>query len=182
MYTASDPNKTLSDFKVDHESLTLNFSIASNLTNSLVFYDLNEDDEQLFASTPMTINLHDFAIDPSSLTRDKGLDDFWRVTSLSYMPDENRRPFIATMEARSYPFFSTQFHPEKASQQWGDDEGFNHSWDSIRLQGRFGKKLVRLARLNLNTFGTYEDLQPFLISNHPTVKSPQEGRGEIFVF
>ena len=42
-------------------------------------------------------------------------------------------PFGATMEAYRYPFFGTQFHPEKPMDMFNDNTGINHSAESIRL-------------------------------------------------
>ena len=40
------------------------------------------------------------------------MDKFWKV--LSTNNDEEGLEFISTMEAIDYPFFGTQFHPEKS--------------------------------------------------------------------
>ena len=39
----------------------------------------------------------------------------FRVNSISYMPQPDGRPFVASIEAKDYPIFGTLFHPEMAS-------------------------------------------------------------------
>ena len=39
----------------------------------------------------------------------------FRVNSISYMPQPDGRPFVASIEAKKYPIFGTLFHPEMAS-------------------------------------------------------------------
>jgi len=58
-----------------------------------------------------------------------GLANFWDVTSLSYTL--NGTAFVASIEAKDYPIFGTQFHPEKPSQLWIDEYNIDHSWENI---------------------------------------------------
>ena len=44
------------------------------------------------------------------------MDKFWKVLSINN--DEEGLEFISTMEAIDYPFFGTQFHPEKNAFEW----------------------------------------------------------------
>jgi carbamoylphosphate synthase small subunit len=48
---------------------------------------------------------------PYIFKNDSDLSSFWDVTSISLMP--NGTSFVASIEAKDYPFFATQFHPEK---------------------------------------------------------------------
>lgn len=65
----------------------------------------------------------------------------WDVTSLSY-DTEHKRPFVASIEGKKYPFMATQFHPEKTTQAWNDNYGINHSWESMELNSFFGRQFV----------------------------------------
>ena len=61
----------------------------------------------------MTYNSHRYGIAPETFESDNGLAKFWDVTSESFMP--NGTAFVASIEAKNYPVFGTQFHPEKPS-------------------------------------------------------------------
>jgi gamma-glutamyl hydrolase len=111
---------------------------------------------------------------------DEGLREFWDVTSVSYMPDG--RPFVASIEAKNYPIFATQFHPEKASTvfYYSGDE-VNHSWESIELMSHFSKLMMKMARNNDNTFGDFSETQPHLIQNYDMINT-QTIFQDVYVF
>ena len=50
------------------------------------------------------------------------------LTSVSFEPEGDHRPFAASMESEKYPFFGTQFHPEKPAFGFVDNYGVNHTW------------------------------------------------------
>jgi len=57
------------------------------------------------------------------------MKNFWDVTSHSFMP--NGTAFVSSIEAKDYPIFATQFHPEKTLSLWVDGMNINHTWESI---------------------------------------------------
>ena len=44
------------------------------------------------------------------------MERFWRPLSTNI--DEDGLEFISTLEAKTYPFYATQFHPEKNTFEW----------------------------------------------------------------
>lgn len=58
---------------------------------------------------------------------DGTLSQIFTPTSVSYTPDEEHIPFVASMESEKYPFYGTQFHPEKTITMFNDNSGVNHS-------------------------------------------------------
>jgi len=59
----------------------------------------------------MTYNSHHWGVDPKQFETDAKLKEMFDVTSISYLP--TGEPFVASIESTKYPFFGTQFHPEK---------------------------------------------------------------------
>jgi hypothetical protein len=51
----------------------------------------------------------------SQIPRD-GMADFWSLLSVNH--DLEGQEFVSTLEARDYPFFASQFHPEKNMFEW----------------------------------------------------------------
>ncbi len=41
--------------------------------------------------------------------------------------------FVSTIEGKSLPFYSSQWHPEKVQFEWDAAEGINHSTDSVTV-------------------------------------------------
>jgi gamma-glutamyl hydrolase len=44
------------------------------------------------------------------------METFW--TPLATNLDKEGVEFISAMEAKNYPFYATQFHPEKTANEW----------------------------------------------------------------
>ena len=106
-----------------------------------------------FSHKNFTYNSHRYGISSDFLESDIQLKEFWDVTSISLMP--NGTEFTASIEAKNYPIFGTQYHPEKPSQLWVDGYNINHSWESIKLQQHFSEIFVAMSRYNPNTFGNF---------------------------
>ena len=87
------------------------------------------------------------------------------VTSVSFEPEGDHRPFAASMESEKYPFFGTQFHPEKPAFGFVDNYGVNHTWQSILMNRHFADFFVSLAKNNLNTYGNFSETQKVIIQN-----------------
>jgi len=70
---------------------------------------------------------------------DEGLRDFWTLTSITNSTSSGApKSFVATIEAKKYPFMATQFHPEKSTQAWNDPKyNMNHSWMAQKLNRMF---------------------------------------------
>jgi gamma-glutamyl hydrolase len=110
-----------------------------------MFSDLG-DEAFKFETEEMTLNSHSYGVDPAKYLTDKGLASMYKLTSISYEPEEPFRPFAATVEGRKYPFMATQFHPEKTTAMFNDNEGVNHSWLSINMNRYFADKFMTMAR------------------------------------
>lgn len=109
----------------------------------------------LFENYNVTYNAHHWGMNPNKFKTDKKLSDLFYHTSISYMPDG--RPFVASIESKDYPFFGTQFHPEKATRVFREDLYIDHSWISIELNRHFTDYFVYQCRHNPNSFGSYSE-------------------------
>lgn len=52
--------------------------------------------------------------------------------------DRDGLEFISAMEHTKYPFYATQFHPEKLAWEWAPDRDILHSRKAIRVGQYFG--------------------------------------------
>jgi gamma-glutamyl hydrolase len=62
------------------------------------------------------------------------------ITAISH--DNDGKPFVASMEARDYPFFATQYHPEKAQFIFFPGPKIDHSYTSIYYNRYFADFFV----------------------------------------
>ena len=74
----------------------------------------------------MTFNHHSFGIALDTFSTDEGLKIAFTPTSTSTDPVSGDT-FVATMESPDYPFYGTQFHPEKILDMY-NAETIDHSW------------------------------------------------------
>jgi len=65
-----------------------------------------------------------------------------------YNDDEAQTPFVASMEAKDYPFFGVAFHPERPPTQPKNNWGLNRSEESLHLNEFFFRNFVVYARQN----------------------------------
>ncbi|KAL4718800.1 hypothetical protein ACJJTC_018331 [Scirpophaga incertulas] len=95
-----------------------------------------------------------------------GLDKNWTFTSHSY--DQNGVKFIASFEHRRYPFYGTQFHPEKVMYEWKRSEYFVHTANAVKVNRYFPDFFVSKCRKNCHSYANEVDENESLIYNYQT--------------
>ena len=127
-YTADKGKNVIDEFDVFGESLPLAFTKSP--IDSRMYHDMGKDAFELSKGN-FTYNHHKWGVAPSQFLSDKGLNSFWDVTANSFT--SNGTEFVASIEAKKYPIYGTQFHPEKPTELWSEVTGdyINHSWESL---------------------------------------------------
>ena len=89
------------------------------------------------------------------------------------MPAPDNRPFVASYETTGdmakYPFYGTQFHPEKAARIFNEQQAVDHSALSIELNNHFAQFFVYECRKNNNSYGNYSQIQKEIIQNRDLI-------------
>jgi len=71
------------------------------------------------------------------------------------------------MEAKDYPFYGVQFHPEKNAFEWPYKYSrLPHSSNAVKTTFFFASFFVDECRKNLHSFESREDLEKHLIYNY----------------
>lgn len=151
-YVSVDGWNVLDVYNLDSASLTLEFTKDPSETK---LYSWLGPEARLFEDHNVTYNSHHWSMNPDKFNTDKGLSDMFKLTAISHMPDG--RPIVASVESDRYPFIGTQFHPEKPTRIFKEDQAVNHSWVSIQLNKHFSEYFVYQARRNGNSYGTYSE-------------------------
>lgn len=68
---------------------------------------------------------HYHGILPETYRKYSNLSDFYNV--LGYSQDRKNNTYVAFVEAKNYPIFGSQFHPEKNVYEWNANSPINHS-------------------------------------------------------
>lgn len=173
---ASDSGNPLGDL-VSHNSLTLDFLTADPNADTKMFEVL--DNPFGFSEEAMTYNSHSYGIALDTFKTDAGLGAMFTPTSTSTDPVSGDT-FVATMESPDYPFFGTQFHPEKILTMYVSPEA-DHSWNSVNYNRYFSDRFMELARQNSNSCGDFTACQAIIIDNYP-VYVTDSYYGNIYAF
>eukprot|EP00350_Pseudokeronopsis_sp_OXSARD2_P009964 CAMPEP_0170549790 /NCGR_PEP_ID=MMETSP0211-20121228/7942_1 /TAXON_ID=311385 /ORGANISM="Pseudokeronopsis sp., Strain OXSARD2" /LENGTH=106 /DNA_ID=CAMNT_0010856025 /DNA_START=601 /DNA_END=921 /DNA_ORIENTATION=- len=104
----------------------------------------------------MTLNSHSKGVSPS-VFEETEVGAFYWATSVSI--DDEGEPFVATLEAFDYPFFGTQFHPEKVLATFYPSSNVNHSEKSVYYNRYFADFFVDQTKRNFNQFESWEEEQ-----------------------
>ena len=115
----------------------------------------------------MTYNSHSYGLALDVFETDSGLGAMFTATSKSTDTDSGDT-FVASMESEEYPFYATQFHPEKVITMY-NNEGLNHSWESVNYNRYFADRFMELARQNTNSCGDWTECQSLIIDNTPVI-------------
>ncbi|KAJ5073036.1 protease family c26 gamma-glutamyl hydrolase [Anaeramoeba ignava] len=124
--TNNDPSTITNGFdsvNVNLELIFTQFARDSNLYSKVpdtLFYNLTRFN--------LTYNDHHWGITPDRFNSLSNLYDFYNI--LSTTKDINGRSFVSSIEAKKYPFFGVQFHPEAALSLFCDSENYPHSSDA----------------------------------------------------
>lgn len=141
------------------------YSIPLNLTVdglvSRLFGPMPVDIVQILAKEPVTTNLHHDGVTPDTFAAKVSP----LFTSLSTNLDRNGKAFVSTMEAKQFPIWGTQWHPERNQFEWDASMNINHSSSAIRAMQYMGNFFVDQARLNQNQFPSQASLSSALIYN-----------------
>jgi len=125
-------------------------------------------------SLPVTANFHHWCLTPENFTKFE-LDKFWNI--LSTNEDSDGVEFISTIEAQDYPFYGTQFHPEKNQFEWAEKyPNIPHSREAIQVGQYFGEYFIEQARMSNHKFESRSEEEKYLIYNYQPFYSGPEGR------
>ncbi|XP_071446440.1 gamma-glutamyl hydrolase-like isoform X1 [Hetaerina americana] len=145
-----------------NEALPLQF--YDGYLESRLFRNAPDDIVHLLRNKPMTANFHKFCVTEKSFVS-SGLNEQFKILALSN--DFKNESFISAMEAKDFPFYGVQFHPEKNSYEWNTNlHGIPHSAEATRVGQYFGEFFVNEARKNGHSFSSPEVEAQSLIYNY----------------
>ena len=165
---ANNEFATIGNFNGEPSYTQVN-QFTSAAATSKIFTDLDVQWGQQIMNILSTQNVsllsHEHGISPSSYQTFPRLSEMFNV--LSTMVDKSGKPFVAIIEAKNYPIFGTQFHPEKNLYEWNQDS-IPHMYNAVMMSTYLSNFIVSQARKNTNQF-TPNELTPALIYNYPPV-------------
>ena len=149
----------LSYLAVDRDVLVrcdaMNDPKALNLTrkaqSSRLFGKLERRLETLITKEETSANFHERCLTIKNFT-EYGISEHYNVLSTNF--DKNGLQYVSSMEAKHYPFYAVQFHPEKNIYEWPTKEGHSripHSGAAIEVSQFYAQFFINEARKSNHT-------------------------------
>lgn len=157
-------------------NLALDFYHPESNFESILFHE--PDIKNTAANQPVANNMHIKGIPPSTFLVNEFLTSTFRIISTN--KDRNGIEFVSSIEARDYPFYAVQWHPEKNNFEYGStvkngqdipNHVINHSEDAIKVSIEMASIFVHMARKNDHVYtGEFP-----LVSDHKIMKGKKDG-------
>ncbi|XP_028401047.1 gamma-glutamyl hydrolase-like [Dendronephthya gigantea] len=151
----------------DSENLPLPLDFTPDYRESKMFANISPRLAKYLSTAPTTINLHHNCVTSKTFTKEKKLRDFFRVLSTNI--GRKGTKFVSTMEGNKYPFYGSQWHPEKNPFEWTTALNIPHYAMSIEVTQYMSNFFVNQTRLNRHKFKSIEEEQTHLIYNYSPV-------------
>lgn len=161
---------SFTDLLVDTDSVahpsTLVFAneVKKDPTTSAVFANMDTDlfDKLEDPTQNISMENHMFGLPPDHYDTWPALKKNFKILTTSF--DRNGTEYVSTAEHRHYPFFATQWHPEKPPFEFGMKE-IPHTLDAIRVSQHLANVFVDAARRSSHAPESPEEELDMLIYN-----------------
>ena len=120
---------------------------------------------------------HYWVITTETYRKYEGINKFWKLVTTS--ETKEGLEFISTLEARNYPYFLVQHHPEKNSFEWGIDA--RRDYNAIRVPQKWINTFMKVARLSPNRMD-YEEFKATSIYNYDAFYKPGNYFTTVYLF
>jgi gamma-glutamyl hydrolase len=154
---------TISSFNGE-PSYAAKINFTQEAINATLF-DTDQGDWIRSIQQHQSINLfsHEHGVAPSTYFNST-LSQFYKV--LATGRDLNNTEYIALIEARDYPIYGNQYHPEKNVFEWTTSSPIPHNATAVASTSYYSSYFVAEARRNDLSFGSESALKPYLIYNY----------------
>jgi gamma-glutamyl hydrolase len=165
-------NVSRDDLLIDTDSVahatTLEFSPEA--MTSKLFSTMDRDlMSKLSDSTyNLAIQNHMYGVPPEHYERWPIIKKWYNI--LTWSKDRNGTVYASTLEGKKYPFFGTQWHPEKPPYEFGMEE-IPHSLDALRVSQHLSNMFLEQARMSTHKPESHEEELAMLIYSTPAIFS-----------
>lgn len=168
----------MSDF--DAEDLMMPLHVLDGFKNSKLFVNLPDDISEYLQTENVTENYHHYGLSPETYNGNEELKTFYLPLTLN--KDRKGKVFLSTMEAYKYPFYGTQWHPEKNVYQWSIKYALNHDDHAVKVTQYFADFFISEARKSQHHFPCLDCEIKALIDNYKPVFSGDADFLEMYYF
>ncbi|KAK3580712.1 hypothetical protein CHS0354_005716 [Potamilus streckersoni] len=166
--------------KFDSTNVNWPLNFTQDAQKSHLLGSLPRDVHHYLTKENVTENFHQYGMSPETFNGNPALSKFYTVLSTNM--DRNGKVFISTMEAKKYPIFGVQWHPEKNLFNWNPKYDINHDAHAVRVSQYFASFFVSEARKSNHTFPAMKDEADAVIANYQPVYSNDGSFEQIYYF
>lgn len=146
---------------------------------SKIFSLFSDQDIINLKSESLTAEFHHLGVGLNDYKIFPDLDVFLKQTSFAY--DKDGKLYVATIEAKNYPIYAVQFHPEKTSFDRNTTDSIPQGIDAVRVSHNFSNFFVNVARSNTNKM-TEEDFKKYGLINSFEMQTEKIGNSQLYVY
>eukprot|EP00897_Mesotaenium_endlicherianum_P000929 jgi/Mesen1/10837/ME000093S10351 len=163
----------LKKFAAENNPASLQF-VAPWAKQRSLFKWLHPDLVEKIERHPLAMENHEDGMTPERFASNKDLADFFHV--LTTTADQNGTTYVSTAEARHYPVYVSQWHPEKNAYEWGLSR-IPHTANAVALTQAAANFFVNEARKSTHSPASVNELDNMLIYNYKPIFSGKDGKG-----
>lgn len=134
----------LTHFDAENISLPVHFTSYADSSRLLNFQ--SEEDRiammEWLGNNDVTENYHHYGISVDLFNENSLLSDFY--FNIGSSTDRNGLDFVTAIEAKQYPFYALQFHPERSLFEWSPTENIDHSANTVASSQYFSYLILFL--------------------------------------
>jgi len=151
----------------DSEDMPLAMELTAAADQSKLIKAMPADVKKIGSTEKVNINTNPNALALKHFKNIPKLVDFYDVLAAS--DDRIGFTFLTYIEAKKYPFYGTQFHPEKIQFEWNKDTGVDHGHDAVEFNSWLARFFVDECRKNDNHFAdTTSEKNALIFQYKPT--------------
>ncbi|XP_036377002.1 gamma-glutamyl hydrolase [Megalops cyprinoides] len=173
---------TSGKFLLSHTNTTgvaLPLVFTKDSRNSRLFRNFPTDILEALASEPLTENSHQWSLTMKSYNKSEELRMFYKVLTTNF---DGKVEFVSTMEAYEFPFYGTQWHPEKNPFEWTRPY-IPHSPNAVKATFFMADFFVNEARKSSHRFPSKEEESEALIYQYSATYTGKKSAFEqIYLF
>ncbi|KAJ8037365.1 Gamma-glutamyl hydrolase [Holothuria leucospilota] len=128
----------------------LNVSLTKDVAKSKLLGNAPSEVTDALRTKAVTYNYHTYSVTPDIYRKYAGLNSTYTILGTS--KTDKGETFISIMEAKEYPFYAVQFHPEKPTFEWSVNTNIKHNSFAVKTGAYFSEFLVSEARKSNHTF------------------------------
>lgn len=156
--------KNVLSSKCDCKNYGTTLEFSDRAKSSRLFAHYTPEQMHSLAAKPYTYNNHQLYISLKSFYSNTALSSFFNILATS-KDKGGKMAYIAAVEAKKYPIYAVQFHPEKNAYRFSPITGVDHSKEGIEIMQKMSTFFVEECRKSKHKFKDIEEEAKHVVYN-----------------